>query len=101
MVKRGWIFGTHSAAQRSPSPVTPSRRRWSTPTVRTLMDMAPLPGFQETRSTDKSSVVREWDLHGYGVLMTTQGVLYALDPVAYRTWQLYQEQPLDQLASLL
>jgi Coenzyme PQQ synthesis protein D (PqqD) len=65
------------------------------------MDMAPLPGFQESRSPDKSSVVREWDLHGYGVLMTAKGVLYALDPVAYRTWQLYQEQPLDQLASLL
>ena len=67
------------------------------------MDMAPLPGVHDAPSDQNGGgVVREWDLHGYGVLITAEGVLYALDPVAYRTWQLHQErQPLDQLASLL
>jgi hypothetical protein len=65
--------------------------------------MAPLPNVQDSgHDISAGCVIREWELNGYGVLMTAQGVLYALDPVAYRTWQLYkQRQALDQLACLL
>jgi hypothetical protein len=67
------------------------------------MDMAPVPDVHDAQPDHSAgTVVHEWDLHGYGVLMTGQGVLYALDPVAYRTWQLHKErEPLDQLASRL
>ena len=75
---------------------------WVTPTVHTLLDMAPLPAAGSPSKTTARGVVREWDLLGYGVLMTGDGVLHALDPVAYRTWQLHkQARPAEEVATVL
>jgi hypothetical protein len=73
-----------------------------TPTVHTLLDMAPLPAAGKLSQASTRAVVREWDLLGYGILMTGDGVLHALDPAAYRTWQMHkQARPADEVASQL
>src|SRR5882724_9228600 len=79
------------------------RPEWMTPTVHTLLDMTPLPRVEEGQAKQGTRVVvREWDLLGYGIFMTVDGVLHALDPVAYRTWQLHkQERPVEEVALLL
>jgi hypothetical protein len=75
---------------------------WVTPTVHTLLDLAPLPAAGGPAKPAARAVVREWDLLGYGVIMTVDGVLHALDAVAYRTWQLHKEaRPADEVALLL
>jgi hypothetical protein len=79
------------------------RARWATPTVHTLLDLVPVPA-SGVRPQDPAAhlVVREWDLLGFGVLMTTDGVLHSLDPVAYRTWQLHkQHSGVDAIAHAL
>ena len=69
----------------------PARARWATPTVHTLLDLTPVPASERKQGQDAHLVVREWDLLGFGILMTTDGVLHALDPFAYRTWQLHKQ----------
>src|SRR3954454_14222863 len=70
----------------------PPGAHWVTPTVHTLLDMAPLPSPEVLPPrAGEDLVVREWDLLGFGILMSADGILHALDPVAYRTWQLHKQ----------
>jgi hypothetical protein len=74
------------------------RRRWVTPTVHTLVDLVPMSALGNQTPT-AGRIAREWDLLGFGILMTTDGVLHSLDPTAYRTWQLSRRYDgVDQVA---
>jgi Coenzyme PQQ synthesis protein D (PqqD) len=80
----------------------PEPRQSSMPAVRTFLDMAAPPAVATVGPAGPGAggVIREWELGDYGVLMTDGGVLYSLDPVAYRVWRLHRGgQPLTELAS--
>src|SRR4051794_16441548 len=99
MIARRNIFG-HAHANAAASNI-PTRPCWVPPGVRTLLDMASLPAETDT-AHDTRNVAREWDLLGFGIIMTADGVLHALDPVAYRTWQLHKQyDAVEDVANVL
>jgi hypothetical protein len=100
MIARRKIFG--QAHANTAGTDVPARPCWVTPGVHTLLDMALLPAETDAAGQDSRNVSREWDLHGFGILMTADGVLHALDPVAYRTWQLHKEyDAVEDVANVL
>ena len=103
MPTRRKFFGRARSAEPEQVEAATPRPSWVAPTVHTLLDMTPLPGVEESRTKQgPGGAVREWDLLGFGVLMTSDGVLHALDPVAYRTWQLrQQDRPVEEVALVL
>ncbi|MFL6240301.1 MAG: PqqD family protein [Actinomycetes bacterium] len=102
MLRPRKFFGSTQSARNRRAEEPAARRCWATPSVHTLMDIAKLPRAGDYDLERRTPVVREWDLLGYGVLMTLDGVLHALDPIAYRAWQLHkQHRPDDEVAFAL